>query len=68
MRPMPHSVIGLIEELETQFPPRCKSPDETLEYHAQYAGKVSLVTHLRARYDALSKQEAGQLPKVLNQG
>lgn len=65
MRPMPHSVIGLIEDLETQFPPRCKVPDESLETHAQYAGKAALVTHLRGRYDAISKQEAGQLPKVL---
>lgn len=65
MRPMPYSVIGLIEELEVQFPPRCKTPDESLEAHAHYAGKVALINHLRDRYEAVNKAEQSELPKIL---
>lgn len=68
MRPMPLSVIGLIEELEVQYPQRCKKPEETLEAHAHYAGSAALVTLLRARYEAINKAEQNELPKVLTKG
>jgi hypothetical protein len=66
MRALPHSVLSLIEELEADYPPKCKSPEESLETHAHYAGSVSLVSLLRARYDAESRREKKGLPKVLS--
>lgn len=65
MRLLPNTVIGLIEQLEADFPPKCKSPDESLEDHMLYAGKVSLITILRSRFDAGTKQNVKGLPKVL---
>ena len=65
MRMLPNSVIGLLEELEVDYPPKCKSPDETLEAHAQYAGKVELVSILRGRYDAELKKNVKKLPQIL---
>jgi len=65
MRVLPNSVIGLLEQLEADYPPKCKDPDETLEVHAQYAGKVALVVLLRGRYEAELKKNVKELPKVL---
>lgn len=65
MRLLPNSVIGLLEELEADYPPKCKTSDETLEDHAQYAGGVTLVLLLRARYQAGLRREKSKLPKVL---
>lgn len=66
MRTMPNTVVALIEELEADFPPKCKSPDESLDAHMTYAGKVELVTYLRARLTAELRQVKGQLPNILN--
>lgn len=68
MQPMPNTVIGLIEALEVDYPPRCKTPSESLEEHSIYAGKVELIVHLRARYEAIIRAEQDELPRVLNQG
>lgn len=65
MRMLPNTVIGLLEELEVDFPPKCKTPDESLDEHMLYAGHVSLVTLLRARYEAGLRKENKGLPKVL---
>ena len=65
MRLLPNSVVGIIEELEADYPPRCKTPDESLEEHMCYAGSVAVVTKLRARYEAGIKKEQRGLPKVL---
>lgn len=51
MNPIPNSVVELIEELEEMFPPACKDPNETLEQHARYAGRVELIEEIRTRYD-----------------
>ncbi len=51
MRPLPETVEGLLDDLETHYPPRCKDPSETLEQHALYAGQVQLIADLRVRYD-----------------
>ncbi len=51
MRPLPESVAGLLEDLETHYPPRCKDPSESLEQHLHYAGQVQLIADLRTRYD-----------------
>ena len=50
MRPLPDTVEGLLEDLETHYPPRCKDPSETLEQHCNYAGQVQLIADLRVRY------------------
>jgi hypothetical protein len=65
VRQIPNSIIGLLEELEASYPPKCKSPDESLEQHAWYAGKVSLISDLRGRYEAGMKANNKGLPKVL---
>jgi hypothetical protein len=55
----------LLEELEASYPPKCKDPSESLEEHANYAGKVSLISELRGRYEAGMKSNKKGLPKVL---
>ncbi len=65
MRKIPNSIIGLLEELEADYPPKCKDPSESLEEHAQYAGKVSLISVLRGRFEAGMKSDKKALPKVL---
>jgi hypothetical protein len=66
MKQLPHSVAGLIDDLEATYPPRCKSLDETPEAHSRYAGKVELIVLLRAQYEAIGKAEKNKLPSVLN--
>ena len=65
MRQIPNSIIGLLEELEATYPPKCKDPSESLEEHSQYAGKVRLISDLRGRYEAGMKSNKKGLPKVL---
>ena len=65
MRQLPNSVIGLIEELEAAYPPRCIQPDESPELAHRYAGNVEVVEKLRARYDAGMRMERKDLPKVI---
>jgi hypothetical protein len=65
MRLIPNSIIGLLEELEADYPPKCKDPDESLEEHANYAGKVDLIATLRGRFEAGMKSAKKELPKVL---
>ena len=65
MRALPHSVAGLLDELEADYPPRCKSTDETLEDHMLYAGKVDLTATLRSRWDAVERKHKKELPSVL---
>jgi hypothetical protein len=66
VREINHSVVGLIEDLEAEFPPRCKQPGESLEDHMVYAGRVALTQDLRARYEAGMKKAKKGLPTVLN--
>ena len=65
MRQLPNTVVGMIEELEADYPPKCKTSDETLEEHMLYAGSAALVTLLRARYAAGLKKSKDALPKVI---
>ncbi len=51
MRPLPDTVEALLEDLETNYPPRCKEPGESLEEHMQYSGQIQLIAVLRERYD-----------------
>jgi hypothetical protein len=65
VRHIPNSIVGLLEELEADYPPKCKTPDESLEEHAVYAGKCELIATLRARYKAGMRVEKSKLLKVL---
>lgn len=65
MRTLPNSIIGLIEELERQYPQRCIRPDETLAEAHHHAGRAALVLELRQRYDAETRRESARLPPVL---
>ncbi len=65
MRHIPNSIAGLLEELEADYPPKCKDPSESLEDHAHYAGKVSLINTLRGRFNAGMKSEKSKLPNIL---
>lgn len=64
MDPIQNSVRELIEDLEEAFPPQCKDPNESLEQHARYAGRVELISELRTRYDWTQENaRAGDLLK-----
>lgn len=65
MKPVPNSVIGLIEELERNNPARCIQPAEDLHAHLRYAGRVELVAELRGRYEAELRINKKSLPTVL---
>ena len=65
MRNLPHSVAGLLDELEADYPPRCKTSDETLDEHMLYAGSVKLIKVLRDRFDAVERKNKKALPSVL---
>jgi len=51
MRTLPTDSDSLLEQLEKQYPPRCRRPDETERDHERYAGKVELIMELRTRLD-----------------
>lgn len=53
MRAIPTDSESLIAQLEEQYPPRCRRPDESERDHERYAGKVDLITELRARLDRM---------------
>jgi hypothetical protein len=53
MRPIPTDSESLLEQLETQYPARCRQPDETERDHERYAGKVDLIHELRVRLDRM---------------
>lgn len=63
MRPLPLTLLGVIEELESLYPARCIGPEETPENAHRYAGKVELIAELRGRHAAADKR--GDLDKVL---
>jgi hypothetical protein len=65
MKPLPDTVLGLIELIEAEYPPRCKHPEESLECHMLYAGSVLVGKELRARYEANLKRDKTALPKVI---
>ena len=58
---LPNTVVGLIEELETAYPPRCRKTTESELEHERYAGASDLVRRLRERLEA----DAADHPKVL---
>lgn len=49
MRPLPTDTASLLDQLEEQYPARCRLPDETERDHERYAGKVDLIAELSAR-------------------
>lgn len=49
MRPLPVTIVGMIEELEALYPARCIGPKESPEVAHRYAGKVELIAEMRAR-------------------
>ena len=51
MRPLSNYSATLLDELEAQYPVRCRLPDETEREHERYAGKVDLIAEIRARLD-----------------
>ncbi len=66
MRPLPETVEGLLEDLETHYPPRCKDPSESLEQHTNYAGQVQLIADLRVRYEWTRQEQ--RMESILNKG
>ncbi len=48
MKPWPILTNAQVSALEERFPPRCLSPNETVEDHLRYAGKVDLIATLRS--------------------
>ena len=60
MRPLPDLSRDLIEDLEENYPPRCKTPEESLEDHLRYAGMVELIDVLRQRHE-WTRKNAGPI-------
>lgn len=54
--PMPDIDEELLDYLEGLYPARCYNPmQEDLETHLRYAGKVDLITVLRASFEEQSE-------------
>ncbi len=51
MRALPTDSESLLSQLEEQYPPRCRLPDETERDHERYAGKVDLISELLIRLE-----------------
>ncbi len=51
MRALPTDTETMLEQVEEQYPARCRKADETERDHDRYAGKVELIAELRARLD-----------------
>lgn len=66
---MPHIPQDLVRFLTVKYPPRCKSPTESLEAHMEYAGKVNLINMLQVWHDqqndvVLKKTMEGEKPQL----
>jgi len=57
MKPLPHTAEELIAELELAYPPACIGPQDSLNDHLRYAGRVDLIQDLRRRFQ-WSQEEA----------
>ena len=53
MRAIPTDSESLLRQLEEQYAPRCRLPDETERDHERFAGKVDLIQELRTRLDRM---------------
>lgn len=53
MRSIPTDSASLLSQLEEQYPPRCRMPDETERDHERYAGKVDLIKELNSRLESM---------------
>lgn len=51
MRTLPSDTYTLLDQLEAQYPPRCRKEGESELEHERYAGKVDLITELRLRLE-----------------
>jgi hypothetical protein len=49
--PCPDLTEQQLAYLEALFPPRCLKPNEMVEDHLRYAGKVELIAMLRAQLE-----------------
>ena len=65
MKQLPNTILGLIEALESQYPPKCLTPTQTRPEADHYAGKVALVAELRERSEAELRRNKRDLPAVL---
>jgi len=52
MRSLPTDTESALDQLEEQYPARCRLPDETERDHERYAGKVDLIKELVARLES----------------
>lgn len=53
MRAIPTDSESLLDQLEEQYPARCRLSDEAERDHERYAGKVDLIKELRVRLDRM---------------
>lgn len=51
MRSLPTDTATLLDQLEAQYPTRCRKQNESELDHERYAGKVDLIQELRARFE-----------------
>ncbi len=65
MKKMPDTVVGLIELLDEENPPKPIGRQEPLEDAHRRAGRVELVDELKRRYAADLKSRTTELTPVL---
>lgn len=56
LRGFPLHATELLKQLQTEFPPRCIKPEESLEDAHRYAGKVELVAYLQTWLNAAERK------------
>lgn len=57
MTPLSNTVVGLIESLDRQYPPKCIGSDQTEIEAQRYAGKRELIDHLLEKLEADERQQ-----------
>jgi len=50
MRALPTDTASVLDQLEEQYPARCRLPGESERDHERYAGKVDLIKELVLRH------------------
>lgn len=61
MKQLPSTVVGLLDELDGEYPHKCPKPGEDPERMWMYAGKRELI-------DLLLSRSSGKKPIDLNKG
>jgi hypothetical protein len=66
-----HRIPGLSEatvaNLEERYPPRCKSPGESLEHHMEYGGMVRLIAEMRTQLNDYGEDTGVDITRIVQE-